>query len=339
MKNITLYCLIVLIVSVSVLKAEEQETLGIPRLDIITKNLDFGNVTLGEERILEIQVKNISIRTFNNAYIYGFTIAPDNEDFFMLDTISEYNPVRLYEGDQKNFEVKFRPKTNGEFSSVLYIKSNAEGVVPIYMTGKCVLFGTNIKHTPVEISFKTTLQKDTISKFVFIESISNDELEIMEISIEKKDKLFSSVPLEPIPIVISDMGISVRVDLVPYKIGTYTNNLIIKSNDSINPHLKIPIIAQIGVASSVEKISESPDFDFSIIEEGNTIKFSLVTKIGFKDGEFAFYSQEGKLIKTVLVSGNTSELLVSIDKSELPKLSFIRFTQGERVYTHKFVRE
>lgn len=339
MKNISLFYIIVLIISSSFLIAEEQENLGIPRLVIITKNLDFGDVPLGEERILEIQVKNISIRTFNSAFIYGFTIVPDDKDFFMLDSISEYNPVKLYEGDKKSFEVKFRPTSIRDYSSVLYVQSNAEGVVPIYLTGSSTKYISNVKFTPEKIEFKTTLQKDTISRFLFIETVGKREVEIKGISMEDKDNLFSFEQFVTIPVIIKDNGLSIRIDLVPNKVGTYTNYLLIKSSDSLNPLLKVPIVAQIGAVSSVEELSESTEFDFNIIEEGNIINFSILAKTSLKAGTFTIYSQEGKLIKTVNVSGNSSEVSVTIDKNEIPKLFFIRITLGERVYTHKFVRE
>jgi len=74
------------------------------------------------------------------------------------------------------------------------------------------------------------------------------------------------------------------------------------------------------------------------IVSDSKITFSIISESTLELGAFSNYSQEGKLIKSFKVSGNSTEVSVSISKNELPKLSFIRFTQGERVYTHKFVR-
>ncbi len=68
------------------------------------------------------------------------------------------------------------------------------------------------------------------------------------------------------------------------------------------------------------------------------ITFFIVSEKILELGTLSIYSQGGKLIKSQFVNGNSAKLSLSISKNELPKLSFIRFTQGERVYTHKFVR-
>lgn len=217
----------------SCLLAGELDNASIPSLKVITTKLEFGNVTIGEEKVLEIEIRNNSIRVFKSAIIYGFTIAPDYKDFFMLDTVDDFHQVSLRESDQKSFRVKFKPSSIREYNSVVYIKSNAYGAEPIFLIGR----------------------------------------------------------------------------------------------------------ATDGNQSSVQEITEIESLSFQSIDERNSITFSIVSESVFEDGTFAIYSQEGKLIKSIVVSGNSSEFTVSISKSELPLLSLIRFTQGEKTYVHKHLRE
>jgi hypothetical protein len=233
MKNLTLYSLLLQALFFSCLIAEEQDNADFPIVNILTKELDFGDLPLGEERVMEIEVRNYGYISYKDAVIYGFSIVPDDKEFYMLDSATHIKPISISPHNTKSFRVKFRPNSIRDYSSVIYIKSNALGVEPIYLIGRSI--------------------------------------------------------------------------------------------DSLQ--------------SSVQDITEIESLSFKSIDEGSDITFSIVSDRSLENGTFSIYSQEGKLINTINVSSNSTELSVIISKSELPRLSLIRFTQGERVYTHKFARE
>ncbi len=339
MRSLILNSILILTLFSSCLIAEELDNADLPIVNILTEELDFGNLPLGEERVMEIEVRNYGYISNKDVFIYGFTIAPDDKEFYMLDTATDIKPISISPHNTKSFRVKFKPNSIRDYNSVIYIKSNAVGVVPIYLEGKCVDYRSNIKYSPNETVFRTPSNLDTISLFLYIETQGKGEIEITDISLEKNDKMFDYKLFDTLPALINDIGISVRIDLAPYKTGTFSNNLIVKSNDSINPTLSIPIEAQIEPPSSVIDFNESDEFIFQSFDEGSEITFSIVSERVLESGTFAIYSQEGKQIKSIVVSGNNTELSVSISRSELPRLSLIRFTQGEKTYVHKHLRE
>jgi hypothetical protein len=307
-----------------------------PELEIEKRLLDFGIESLNTENVLELEIKCVG---YVRACIMGFKIKSDSLVFTVLNDISYNRPVYLEPGEKLKLMVMFRPDRIDIYNSKLHIVYDGPRDEAITLVGQGVKNKSRIKFSRQEIIFQNSTKNENEIQKLNINRVGYEPLEIIDISLEKDDGVFTISKNIDTPLEINDYGLSVFVEFLAKDNGYYKNNIIVNSSDYLLPKAVITIIAQIGDISSVSDFSESKEFTFQSNDDGYNIIFSIVSERVLEKGTFAFYSQEGKLIKTVNVSGNSSELQVSIDKSELPKLSFIRFTHGERVYTHKFVRE
>ena len=136
-----------------------------------------------------------------------------------------------------------------------------------------------------------------------------------------------------------DEKMTLRVKFKPKVKVSYKSDLILSDGFSTYFYTFLKGTGIEETNTSVQDITDIESLIFQSIDEGNDITFSIVSERALENGTFSIYSQEGKLIKSIVVSSNSTELSVSISKSEVPKLSLIRFTQGENTYVHKHLRE
>lgn len=84
---------------------------------------------------------------------------------------------------------------------------------------------------------------------------------------------------------------------------------------------------------------QTEELNLNILPIGNNVSFSLNSAVGLKAGKLEIYSTDGRIIRSIDLANNTSNVNLNINKNELPPLSIIRLTQGEKVYTYKFMKE
>ena len=250
------------------------------------------------------------------------------------------NPFRIHPDYDIKLRVGFNAGEIGEISEKLTVYSSNDSATILFI-GKSVEEEPIIQLEKSLLVLDDNLQLDSTYLFdVKIMNKSVSRLIVNKIYLKNKKNGFSP-NLGFSTLNINDIsGYTIRYKFTHYLYGEYRDTLVFESNDPINPIIELPIVAYLRDSETkITDFSDAEQFEFITLNSKETAEFVLKSITNFKEGNLSIYTQEGKLIKTVNVSGNTSELQVSIDKSELPKLSFIRFIQGERVYTHKFVRE
>lgn len=309
---------------------------GEPIFESITKSLDFGNVLIGEEYTLPVKIKNVGS---SSGYIWVHSIEFDSTVFVAINGFSSSEPLRIESGETKEILIKFKPIALKEYKSELTIMSDAyeEDMAPIVIKGNAI----DDPIIAASWDFGTVDLNRVFNRYINIYNISSQDITIDSLYYEKgiKEYNWNNFPDFNYPITVPAGKIyPIFIQFEASEEGYFQEGIIIKSTPPTKQTCQVRGTA-IDINTSVLDITEIESLSFQSIDGGSDITFSIVSERVIEAGAFAIYSQEGKLIKSIIVSGNSSEISVSISKSELPRLALIRLTQGEKAYVHKFMRE
>ncbi len=336
MKNTILLILLSFILLPSGMKGQSETIYGAPEFEMITKSLDFGNILLEEEYTLPIIVKNSGVATLN---LFNVIIEFDTTVFVVINAPASYSPLSIESGDTVNIQIKFKPLVLKEYKSKLFIKSDDSRSEEVAITLK-----GNAIDDPISASswdFGTVELDRVYNTYINIYNISSQDITIDSLYYEKGIKEFNwnNFPNFNYPITVpAGEDYPIFIQFEASEEGYFEESIIIKSTPPTKQTCQV-MGAAIDINTSAQDITEIESLSLQTIDGGSEITFSIVSERVLESGAFAIYTQEGKLIKSVVVSGNSKELSVSIGKNELPRLSLIRFTQGEKTYVHKYMRE
>lgn len=336
MKNAIWLIILTFVLVPSGMKGKEVTKGGYPDLEVITKNLFFGNVLIGNELIVPVKLKNIG--TFP-LIISEININVDSTVFTVVNPPTEGYPIIIRSDKTKEILIKFKPLELEVYKSEMIIISDDYNY-----NGEPVKLEGNAIDDPIvttDWDFGTVELNKVHNQYIYIQNISSHDITIDSLYYEKGTKEFhwNNFPDFNYPISVpAGEDYPIFIQFEASEEGYYQESIIIKSTPSTKQTCQVMGTA-IDINTSVQDITDIESLSFQSIDGGSEITFAIISESVFEDGTFAIYSQEGKLIKSQFVNGNSTELSVSISKKELPKLSFIRLTQGERVYTQNYVRE
>lgn len=272
--------------------------------------------------------------------IDSFRTTPRRGILTLLSAQNFPNPFRIH----PNYDIKLRVGFNageiGEISEKLTVYSGTDSATILFI-GKSVLDDPVIQLEKDLLVLDDNLQLDSVYIFdVKILNKSVSRLKVNKMYLKNMKNGFSA-HLGNSSLYINDISdYTIRYKFTHYLYGEYRDTLVFESNDPINPVIELPFVAYLrDPETNITELSDTKQFEFRTLNSPETTEFILKSNNIFNEGIFAIYSQEGKLIKSFEVSGNSTGVSLTISKNELPKLSFIRFTQGERVYTHKYLKE
>lgn len=307
---------------------------GFPEVKLITEELDFGEVKVGETKLLKIELVNVGS---GDVEIFDITFDSNSNIFSNTDTVSIYNPLRIKEGKNIFLNVLFTPTDAIEYSNSLTLYSNAE----FHNSNKVKLMGSGFSKPPEiyssekEITLHKSNEVDTSTKCFKLTNIGDGSLEIPFLFLESENSVFELEHNVETPFKLkNNESIEICIKLVTDEAGTFTNKIVIISNDEKQSVLKLPLLAiVIDPFSSVSDFPQSDELKILTNKVGDNVEFSVQSNTTLQSGTITIYTIEGREIKSSFSSNQTNNISINIKKNELPPLSIIRLRQGERFYT------
>lgn len=203
---------------------------GTPLIYVPTKYFDFGNVLIGSSGQVTATIQN---QGTNNLRI-------DSVSFFLSQNFSTNltPPVTILPNQSLNFQLTFTPVNYGRDSATFYIYHNdisrPAQVISLAGTG---LFGSGIINLPAIIDFGSKRVGSTFFKYLKIENLSSQPLQITSWS-----TLTQNFYLEPDVFPTTIPGNShknVRVWFKPLSSGMFYDTLKIINNSTNAPEAKV----------------------------------------------------------------------------------------------------
>lgn len=303
-----------------------------PILTTDVTTLDYGKVSKSQKEVVNITNTGKGTLKINSIEIM------DNEAGVFSILNNEIPDIK--ETETLFLEVNFKPKEEISYFATLVIKSNASNQTSYSISlrgqGDNLQQFSSIKVATDPINFGTTDFIEPVRKSVIIDNIGNIALELKNSEIEDSDLLgvFKFVGSANKTIAAESKD-SLIVEFLPKENKSYTDNLVIRSNNT-DPALRRIVIPLSGVGEGVTSV-ESFIRDFKVSYYGHSLKVENNNE-SVSTIAVAFYDLSGNLLNTQSVNigiGNRQ-----IATSELSRNQVIIYnitSNGKIISSGKFI--
>lgn len=308
------------------------ETTDNPILTTDVTTLDFGKVSKSQKEIVNITNTGKGTLTISSIEIM------DN-DGGVFSILNNKIPD-IKEKETLFLEVNFKPKAEINYFATLVIKSNASNQssysISLRGQGDNLQQFSSIKVASDPINFGTTDFIEPVRRTVIIDNIGNIDLVLSNSEIEDSDMLgvfkFVGSANKTIAAETKD---SLVIEFLPKENKAYTDNLVIRSNNT-DPALRRIVIPMSGMGDGVTSV-ESFIRDFKVSYYGHTLKVENSNE-SVSTIAVAFYDLSGNMLNTQSVNigiGNSQ-----ISTSELSRNQVIIYnitSNGKVISAGKFI--
>lgn len=236
-----------------------------PRLQVDPPALDFGNIQIGQNRVL-----TVSIRNGGTANLSVTSITSSNARF----TVEANLPLTILPGVTQMASVRFTPNASGSQTGALTVSSNdtVTGPLTVSLNGSGVSVDTpkvKIEATPASIDFGDVNNGQTKDLLLTIRNLGTDPLIVN--SIAMNNSRFSLV-FASFPLTVGPSGLTtLQVRFSPVAPGAQIGTLTISSNDAANPTVNIALRGSgVGTASSPRIVVDVTNIEFGPVRIGET---------------------------------------------------------------------
>ena len=216
---------------------------GSPQISVTPTTLNFPQTAVGDTSHLIVNVANIG-----DADLDVTNITFDSPVF---STSAGPFPITITPGNNHNIQVDFHPQTFQMYSGVMTIESNdlATPEVDVNLSGQGVLSGPTIVLSASSHNFGDVwVNADGNSYWNFnIYNTGDSPLEISDMHFTTPQFSFDSSPI-PFQVAPTETA-TVRVVFSPGQPGSYSDSLLIQSNDTQNPLVNVAVAGN-GVAGN-----------------------------------------------------------------------------------------
>lgn len=236
-----------------------------PRLQVDPPALDFGNIQIGQNRVL-----TVSVRNGGTANLSVTSITSSNPRF----TVEANLPLTILPGVTQMVPVRFTPNASGSQTGTLTVSSNdtVTGPLTVSLNGSGVSVDTpkvKIEATPPTIDYGDVNNGQTKDLALTLRNLGTDPLIVNSISINNSrfSLVFASFPLT-----VGPSGITIlQVRFAPVTAGAQIGTLTISSNDAANPTVNIALRGNgVGTASSPRIAVDVTNIEFGPVRIGET---------------------------------------------------------------------
>lgn len=232
-----------------------------PEISLDTNNLDFGNVKVGNSKILSFKITNSGNQTYKITNITG-AYAPY--------TLSGTTNGNLAPGESMTVLVEFKPTQSGNFTVTLDIQTDVAGLsqtVNLIGNGVAPLMSVNT----TLLDFGTQLITGT--KDLNITLTNNGNYDITSLSYTLNGTAFS-IPTSAAAPIAPGNSKTVTVRFSPTDMQTYTGSLIISSDGGDQT---ISLIGQ-GATPKITMIPDPSALDFGTVATSSSKTLALTIK-------------------------------------------------------------
>jgi hypothetical protein len=205
--------------------------IAVPVMTVLTPNLAFGDVELGQKSTKSISVKNTGDA---NLIISAVNFSGANAS----DFASEGNsfPITVAPGATATLNVAFTPAALGSRSASVGLTHNATGTASVVLSGTGVQ--PSITITPGSLSFGNQLVRTTsATKNVVVSNSGTSNLIINNVTISGSAATEFSFTAVATPITIApSASTTISVTFTPDTTGARTASLVITDNATGSPH-------------------------------------------------------------------------------------------------------
>jgi hypothetical protein len=242
-------------------------TAGAPQINVSPSNLDFEIVSAGDEKTLDITVRNLgqSVLSISDMTINGsqdFTPLINGRDPRRQPSILEdpdgdgFEGISPFDGESNTqgsftMQVRYAPPIAGPDEAVLVITSNASGQREVNINLVANANNPCLDVSPPALEFLSSIVNRVDSRSVTVESCGAANLEITELYIEGGDGFFALEEEIELPLVLppaDEQGIrpsrNISISFTPEDPLIYNATLVIVSNDPIQPERRISILGR-----------------------------------------------------------------------------------------------
>lgn len=214
-------------------KTVSGQTTSYPIISVSDDNLDFGEVTIGNEKQLNLIIKNIGTEGLN---IFSITTNSSNE----FHTVFGF-PIKISPGDSVVQSIYFEPSGSGTFYDTLLIHSNANNKEfhNVALEGKGIYgAGPSISVSTDMVDFGQTTVGYEKEYLLGIKNIGEQTLTIFNAQ-AGSNEFYTKLMIE-LNILPND-STELPIYFKPNELGNYSDTLTINSNAIQEPQLKIPL--------------------------------------------------------------------------------------------------
>ncbi|MEK8018603.1 MAG: choice-of-anchor D domain-containing protein [Candidatus Parabeggiatoa sp.] len=248
----------------------------VPKI-LITPNLyDFGTLTVGQTRALQVTIKNRGEGTLSLLQIGD--IKSSSEAYVLSEhcTNQSLAPNKLC-----RLNVTFQPQSDGIQNATLSIHSNdpATPVLSMSLKGKAILIIPKIVVSSMaDYQFGAIDVNRTQDLWIRIANTGNGPLQIGEI-VSSTDDYFLKTPNCADQTVAPDNECKMIVTFKPQSDGIRNAMLSIASNDPETPLLKVSLKGEgIPLTHKISVLSKTLDFGLQAIDSTTTENFRITSK-------------------------------------------------------------
>lgn len=238
-----------------------------PRINVNPGQLDFGNVSLYEEKTRNISVSNVGdvALIVSTPQIAGGSTSP----FSLI--MGEQGFTIPPNDTARTISIEFVPKFPNNFSDTLYIRANdpEDSLMHVLLTGTGV--ASNIKVEPMPMIFGKVIPGNMLLDTLKITNIGKDILTVDSTLLFSND---FAITRGQAPFTLSD-GVSHNIEICfqPNKKGEKQDTLRIISDAFQFEYLNIPLIGKAVADSTLPEFNLISDFDS--LEAGKNFTFQI----------------------------------------------------------------
>jgi hypothetical protein len=197
---------------------------------------------------------------------------------------------------------------SGDINRFNYNNDFGNEVVHHFRTGPQATIASDIDSINFNSIKKYIVLTDTLRKIVNITPANKIGIKISKVDIPlgtaKGYSVESTTPIIPTDGINLKFGdtLKVVVRLTPKSYGIKSSNLIVQSNDILNPGLAVKLIANIQDPNGVSEEAEVSDLDFNASIYENKASFSIYSnELVGKNYSLKLYSYLGKELETIYI--------------------------------------
>ena len=257
-------------------RSQTEITVDVPKILITPNFYDFGTLTVGQTRTLQVAIKNRGEGTLSLLQLGD--INSSSEAYVLSEhcTNQSLAPNKLC-----RLNVTFQPQSDGIQNATLSIQSNdpAKPVITMSLKGKAILLIPKmVVSSMADYQFGAIDVNRTQDLWIRIANTGNGPLQIGEI-LPSTDDFFLKSPSCANQIVAPDNECKMRVTFKPQSNGIRKATLSIASNDPDTPLLKVSLKGEgIALTHKISVLSKTLDFGLQPIDSTTTEDFRITSK-------------------------------------------------------------
>jgi hypothetical protein len=243
-----------------------------PRLQVDPPSLDFGNVIVGQSKVLAL-----SIRNGGTATLTVNSIASSSGRYNVEGAL----PVTIAPGSTQQVQVRFTPApaTSGPQTGTLTVSSNDSltGPVTISLTGigaTSEVPRVRIDVTPSTLDYGEVTSGQTKDLALQIRNLGTDPLVVTAATLSNSRFQLVSASF---PLTVTPSGLAIlQIRFAPATAGLQAGTLTIASNDSANPSVNVALRGVgSGTAASPRIVVSASSLEFGPVRTGQLAELTF----------------------------------------------------------------